>query len=288
MVECMETVTIATIPQQLTHWLLQHQQVLLYSLFKLLIALLIFWIGRWLARVCSRGVSALLQRQSVDDTIIGFVRVVIQALVLLIGIIAALGAIGVQTGSLLAVLGTVGLAVALALRDSLANFAAGILLVLFRPFRVGETIELAGVTGTVQHIHLFSTVLNSADHKLLVVPNGTIVKGTITNYSRQPQRRVDFLIGVAYSADIDQTKRLLTELIAADSRVLLSLGITVRLKELGASSLDFTVRCWVNNADYWPVYFDLLEAIKKQLDAHNIAIPFPQMDVHLHSSGSQR
>lgn len=283
----MESLTIVTLPQQLKGWLLQHQQVLLLSLSKLLTALLIFWISHWLARLCSRGVAALLQRQSVDHTIVGFVRVVIQALILLIGIIAALGAIGVQTGSLLAVLGTVGLAVALALKDALANFAAGILLVLFRPFRVDETIEVSGVTGTVTQIHLFSTVLKSPDHKLLILPNGTIIKSTIINYSRQPQRRVDFLVGVAYSADIDQVKALLTELIAADSRVLQSLGITVRLKELAASSLDFTVRCWVNNADYWPVYFDLLETIKKQLDAHKIAIPFPQMDVHLHSSGRQ-
>lgn len=279
----METLTIATIPRQLTGWLLQYQQGLLHFLFNLLAALLIFWIGRWLARAFSQGVAALLQRQSVDHTIIGFVRVVIQALVLLMATIAALGAIGVQTGSLLAVLGTAGLAVALALKDALANFAAGILLVLFRPFRVSEVVEVAGVSGTVEQIHLFSTVLKSPDHKLLVVPNGTIVKSTITNYSRQPQRRIDFLVGVAYSADIDQVKALLTELIAADPRVLQALGITVRLKELASSSLDFTVRFWVDNADYWPVYFDLLETIKKQLDAHNIAIPFPQMEVHLHS-----
>jgi small conductance mechanosensitive channel len=271
----MESLIVRTIPQQLTGWLLQQQQGLLQALVNLLAALLIFWISRWLARLFSQGMATLLRRQSIDHTIVGFVRVVIQALVLLMGSIAALGAIGVQTGSLLAVLGTAGLAVALALKDALANFAAGILLVLFRPFRVSEVVEVAGVTGMVEQIHLFSTVLNSPDHKLLVVPNGTIVKSTITNYSRQPHRRIDFLVRVAYSADIDQVKALLSELIAADPRVLHSLGITVRLKELSPSSLDFTVLFWVDNAAYWPVYFDLLETVKKQLDAHKIAIPFP-------------
>lgn len=273
-----------TLLQKLLHGLLQYQQQLLQSLLNVLAALLIFWLGRQLARTLSQIIAKVLQRQAIDHTIVGFVRVVIQGTIMLIAIIAALGALGIQTGSLLAVLGTAGLAVALALKDALGNLAAGLLLVIFRPFRVDEVIEVAGVTGMVEQVHLFSTVLKSADNKTLTIPNGTIVKSTITNYSRQPQRRIELLIGVAYNSNIDQVKQVLSDLIATDSRVLPDPGITVRLKELAPSSLDFTVRFWVQNSDYWPVYFDLLEAIKKQLDAHKIAIPFPQMEIHLQST----
>ncbi len=187
-----------------------------------------------------------------------------------------------QTASVIAVLGAAGLAVGLALQGSLSNLAAGVLLVTFRPFRTGEFVDLGGVMGTVLNVQIFSTTLKSADGKIVVVPNGKIISGNIINFSREPVRRNEFIIGVAYEADVDEVIALLRGVVEADQRVLKERGIQIGLNELGASSLNFVVRCWSNSSDLQDVYWDLLKNFKRALDSKGIGIPYPQMDVHLH------
>lgn len=188
---------------------------------------------------------------------------------------------GVQTASVIAVLGAAGLAVGLALQGSLSNLAAGVLLVVFRPFRAGEYVDLGGIAGTVLNVQIFSTTLRSADGKIVVVPNGKIIAGNIINFSREPVRRNEFIIGVAYDADIDKVKQLLTNIIESDERILKDREMTVRLNELGASSVNYVVRVWSKSSDLQSVYWDVLERIKRDFDANGIGFPYPQMDVHV-------
>jgi len=189
--------------------------------------------------------------------------------------------VGVQTASVIAVLGAAGLAVGLALQGSLSNLAAGVLLVVFRPFRAGEYVDLGGIAGTVLNVQIFSTTLRSADGKIVVVPNGKIIAGNIINFSREPVRRNEFIIGVAYDADIDKVKQLLTNIIESDERILKDREMTVRLNELGASSVNYVVRVWSKSSDLQSVYWDVLERIKRDFDANGIGFPYPQMDVHV-------
>ena len=183
---------------------------------------------------------------------------------------------------MIAVLGAAGLALALSLQGSLSNLAAGVLLVTFRPFKTGEFVDLGGVMGTVQNVQIFSTTMKSADGKIVVVPNGKVIAGNNVNYSREPIRRNEFIIGVAYDADVDQVIALFREVVEADERVLKDMGIQIGLNELAASSLNFVVRCWSKSSDLQNVYWDLLKNFKRTLDANGIGIPYPQMDVHLH------
>lgn len=183
-------------------------------------------------------------------------------------------------------IGRAGLAVGLALQGSLSNFAAGVLLVVFRPFRTGESVDLGGVAGTVTQVQIFSTTLLTADGKVIVVPNGKIIAGNIINSSREPDRRTEIIVGVAYDADIDVVKTVLGDIVAADTRIQQDKGVTIRLNEMGASSLNFVVRVWTSNGDAAAVYWDLLESFKRALDEHRIGIPYPQMDVHLHHGAS--
>lgn len=195
-------------------------------------------------------------------------------------LIAALGRVGVQTASVIAVLGAAGLAVGLALQGSLSNPAAGVLLVMFRPFRAGEYVDLGGVAGTVLSVQIFSTTMRTADGKIIVIPNGKIIAGNIINFSREPVRRNEFIIGVAYDSDIDQVKQILTDIIQSEDRILKDREMTVRLNELGASSINFVVRVWSNSGDLQNVYWDVLERIKREFDAAGISFPYPQMDVN--------
>jgi len=195
-------------------------------------------------------------------------------------LIAALGRVGVQTASVIAVLGAAGLAIGLALQGSLSNLAAGVLLVTFRPFRSGEYVDLGGVAGTVLQVQIFSTTLRSADGRMVVIPNGKIIANNIINFSREPVRRNEFIIGVAYDSDIEKVKQLLTNIIESDDRILKDRDMTVRLNELGASSINFVVRVWSNSSDLQSVYWDVLERIKRDFDANGISFPYPQMDVN--------
>ncbi|AGP45893.1 Small-conductance mechanosensitive channel [Serratia plymuthica] len=264
------------------NWLVKNQDLLIQYAVNIVAAIVILIIGSIIARVIGNALNRVMKLRGIDATVADFLSAIVRYGVLAFTFIAVLGRIGVQTTSVIAVLGAAGLAVGLALQGSLSNFAAGVLLVIFRPLRVGEYVDLGGVAGTVDQVQIFSTTLRTADNKTIVVPNGKIIAGNIINYSREPNRRVDIVVGVAYNADIDVVKKVLGDVIAADKRVMHAKGVTVRLNEMAPSSLNFVTRSWTTNAEYWNVYFDLMENFKRALDANNIGIPFPQMDVHLY------
>jgi small conductance mechanosensitive channel len=196
--------------------------------------------------------------------------------------IAAINQLGVQTTSLVAVVGAAGLAVGLALQGSLANFAAGVLIVLFRPYQAGDMIEAAGESGVVQEVQIFTTIINTLDNKKVIIPNSQIMGGSITNYTANELRRVDLVAGVSYEDDLDKVKAALQDVVAADKRVVADPAPTIAVSEMADSSINFVVRPWVTPDDYWDVYFDLTEAIKKRFDQEGISIPFPQRDVHIY------
>lgn len=248
---------------------------------KALAAIVIFIIGKYLAGVAKRVTVKVLNSRKVDATVVSFVGNLAWALVFVFTIIATLGQVGVQTASLVAVIGAAGLAVGLALQGSLSNFASGVLMVLFRPCRVGDFIEAAGVAGVVDEITIFSTRLRTGDNKIIIAPNSAIMNGTITNYSALEKRRIDLTIGVSYTADIATTKKVIADVLDNNQSVLKDPGYTIGLAELADSSINFVVRPWVSTGDYWPTRFELLEQIKNALDAAEIEIPFPQMDLHV-------
>ena len=248
---------------------------------KAIFAIVIFLIGKYLANVAKKVTTKVLGKRKVDATVVSFVANLAWGLVFVFTVIATLGQIGVQTASLVAVIGAAGLAVGLALQGSLSNFASGVLMVIFRPCRVGDYVEAAGIAGTVDEITIFSTKLRTPDNKVITAPNSSMMNGTITNYSTMPQRRVDLVIGVAYDSDIATTKDLLKGILDNSKYVLKDPAYTVALAELADSSINFVVRPWVNSADYWAARFELLEQIKNALDEANITIPFPQMDLHV-------
>ena len=250
----------------------------------LLTAIVIFYVGRLGVRLITRGIHKVMVSQEVDKTLISFVTNLISMILLVIVVIAAVGALGVQTTSFIAILGAAGLAVGLALPGSLSNFASGVLIIIFRPYKVGDWIEGAGISGAVEDVQILTTVLKTGDNKQIIVPNSQIMGGIITNYSANDQRRVDMVVGVSYDDDLDKTRSVLEELIAAEERILKDPAHTIAVSELGDSSVNFVVRPWVKTSDYWGVKFDLTEAIKKRFDKEGISFPFPQQDVHLYKA----
>lgn len=269
-------------------WLVRNQELILSYAVNIVAAIVTIIIGIFIARIVSNAINRLLLARHLDATVADFLSAMVRYGIIAFTLIAALGRVGVQTASVIAVLGAAGLAVALALQGSMSNLAAGVLLVTFRPFKTGEFVDLGGVMGTVQNVQIFSTTLKSADGKIVVVPNGKIIAGNIVNYSREPIRRNEFIIGVAYDADVDQVIALFREVVEADERVLKDLGIQIGLNELAASSLNFVVRCWSKSSDLQNVYWDLMKNFKRTLDANGIGIPYPQMDVHLHQVKSEQ
>lgn len=249
---------------------------------RLLAALVIFIIGRWVARRLAGLVEKGMQRAGTDKMLIGFVRNLTYMGLLTFVILAAVGQLGVQTTSFIAVLGAAGFAIGLALQGSLGNFASGVLIMIFRPFKSGDFVEAGGTMGIVEAIQIFTTTLRTGDNKTIIVPNGQITSGTITNYSAKDTRRVDLVIGVSYGDDLDKVRRVIEEVIAAEGRVLGEPEPTIGVLELADSSVNFAVRPWVKSSDYWPVYFGLMESFKKRFDQEGISIPFPQQDVYLH------
>jgi len=261
-------------------WLVNNQALLLSYAVNIVAAIAIIIVGMIVARIVSNTVNRLMVARHIDATVADFISALVRYGVIAFTLIAALGRVGVQTASVIAVLGAAGLAIGLALQGSLSNLAAGVLLVTFRPFRAGEYVDLGGVAGTVLHVQIFSTTLRSADGRMIVIPNGKIIAGNIINFSREPVRRNEFIIGVAYDSDIDRVKALLTEIIQADDRILKDREMTVQLNELGASSINFVVRVWSNSSDLQSVYWDVLEKIKRRFDENGISFPYPQMDVN--------
>ena len=252
----------------------------------LVTAIIIFIVGRIVARLLVGGLRKVMQRQEVDKTLETFVCNLAGMTLLVFVIIASISALGIQTASFIAVLGAAGLAVGLALPGSLSNFAAGVLIVLFRPYKVGDWVEAAGISGSVEEVQILTTVLKTGDNKRVIVPNSQIMDAVITNYSANDTRRVDMVVGVSYSVDLDKGRETIEQLIAADDRILDEPTPTIAVSQLADSSVNFVVRPWVATSDYWGVMFDLTEAIKKRFDDEGISIPFPQQDVHIYQANS--
>ncbi len=243
-------------------------------------ALAIFFVGRWIAKRLVNLCGRLMRRAKLDEMLINFVSSIISVLLLLFIIVAALGQLGVDTTSLIALVGAAGLAVGLALQDSLKNFAAGVLLIIFRPFREGDFVEVAGIAGICEHISIFNTVMRTGDNREVIIPNGAIYSGVITNYSARDTRRVDMVFGISYDDDLRKAKEILMDIVKSDERVLADPAPVVVVAALADSSVNFNVRPWVKTADYWGVYWDVTEQVKLRFDEAGITIPYPQMQVH--------
>ncbi|MCP3875545.1 MAG: mechanosensitive ion channel [Desulfobacteraceae bacterium] len=248
---------------------------------KLIAAILVLIIGKWLAGKISKLTTKILEKNNVDVTLIKFLSSIIYYTLMVVVVIAAAGQLGINTTSFLTIVGAAGLAIGLALKDSLSNFASGIMLILFRPFHVGDFVTVGGVTGTVVNIALFNTTLNTVDNQREIVPNSSITSNVITNVTANDTRRVDLVIGIGYDDDIKKAKEVLKRIVKEDERVLESPTANVAVSELADSSVNFIVRPWVKTEDYWKVYFDLTEKIKLTFDAEGISIPYPQQDVHI-------
>lgn len=248
---------------------------------KLLIALIVLIVGAWIAKAVKAGVHRVLAKRNLEPTIVGFVSNLVYILLMTFVALAALGKLGVQTASFVAIIGAAGLAIGLALQGSLANFAAGFLMILFKPFKKGDYIEAGGTAGIVDEIQVFTTVLNTPDNRRVIVPNAKVMGDNITNYSAKETRRLDLIFGVSYSDDIPKVKSVLKRIAESDERVLKDPAPQILLGELADSSVNFIMRVWVKSGDYWPFKFDTTEKVKLAFDQEGITIPFPQRDVHL-------
>lgn len=244
----------------------------------------IFIIGRIIVSIIISVTGKLLGRTKLDPMLIGFMTSILKFLLLLVVIIAALNELGVDTTSLVALIGAAGLAIGLALQGSLQNFSSGAMLIFFKPFGKGDFVEINGTSGTVEEIHLFNTQLRTPDNKRVIIPNGQVFGNTMTNYSSNPTRRVDMVFGIGYDDDIDKARALIKEILDADDRVLDEPEPLIAISALADSSVNFNVRPWVNTADYWSVFYDTHEAVKKSFDKNGVGIPYPQMDVHVHKT----
>ncbi|MBN2433464.1 MAG: mechanosensitive ion channel [Acidobacteria bacterium] len=249
---------------------------------KILAALVILLIGRWLAKMLRKLMERVMARGQADPIIISFVANLSYIALLTFAVLAALNQLGVQTTSFIAVIGAAGLAIGLALQGSLSNFAAGFMMIIFRPFVVGDYVEAAGMSGTVEEVKLFTTQLNTPDNRTVIIPNSNLMNNTIINYTSKGTRRVDMVFGIAYADDIDRAKAVLTEILEQDDRVLKDPPFTIGVLALAESCVNIAVRPWVNASEYFNVLMDVTETVKKRFDAAGIHIPFPQHDVHIY------
>ena len=251
---------------------------------KIAIALAIFFIGKKVARwITDIALKSLSKTGQIDTTLEKFLSSVIYGILLVVVTLSALGQLGVETTSFIAILGAVGLAVGLAFQSTLSNISAGVMIIIFKPIKVGEFVEAGGTSGVVEEINIFNTILKTGDNKVIIVANSRVIGGNITNYSRKETRRVDIIFGIGYDDDLKLAKETLIEIIGSDSRVLKDPELMVAVYELGDSSVNFVTRAWVKSADYWDVKFAITEKVKLAFDEKNISIPYPQMDVHLNS-----
>jgi small conductance mechanosensitive channel len=250
----------------------------------LLIAIVIFVLGKWVARWAQRVFGRVLTSRKVDIVLVEFLGTIVYTLIIIAAVIAAVDTLGIPATSFLAILGAAGLAIGLALKDSLSNFASGVMLVLFRPFTKGDFIEAGGIMGTVEEIHLVSTILITPDNKQIIVPNSVMYGSSITNFSARDTRRVDLVVGVGYDDDLKVAAKVLQKVCADNPKVLDTPETKIFINNLGDSSVDFVVRPWVKSEDYWTVFAEVLESAKTELEAAGCSIPFPQRDVHLHQA----
>jgi len=248
---------------------------------KIVLSIFIFYVGRVVVNLVVGSIGKVLAGRGMDEILVGFLTSIIRWVLLLFVIVAALSQLGVDTTSLVALLGAAGLAIGLSLQSSLSNFASGVMLIIFRPITKGDFVEIAGTSGSVDSISIFTTTLTSPDNKEVIVPNGAILSNNITNYSARDTRRVDMVFGIGYNDDIKLAKDILEQIITADDRVLSDPAPVVALGELGDSSVNFLVRPWVKSADYWAVLWSTTEMVKLRFDEAGICIPYPQMDIHI-------
>lgn len=267
----------------------QSELINLYAIpwtINLVAAALIFVLGRWLAKGISRIVNRLMTKAKVDAILANFLGNILYFAMLVVVVIAALDRLGINTSSVLAVFAAAGLAVGLALKDSLSNFSSGVMLVLFKPFKEGDFVEVAGNAGVVEQVRIFNTLIRTGDNREITVPNSQIYGDTIVNYSTRDTRRIDLVFGIGYGDDLKQAKSLIEKAMADDERILSEPAPVVMLLELAESSVNFAVRPWVKSGDYWTVRADLLETLKTRCDAQGITIPYPQRDVHIYQESS--
>ncbi|MDA3917355.1 MAG: mechanosensitive ion channel [Deltaproteobacteria bacterium] len=258
-----------------------------YSI-KIVAAILIFLIGKWLCRRITNLLTKIMEKNNIDVTLVKFLGSIVYYTLFIVVMIAVAGQLGINTTSFLTIIGAAGLAIGLALKDSLSNFASGVMLIMFRPIKIGDFVDAGGVTGTVKSIDIFNTTINSPDNQKHIVPNASITSGVITNVTANDNRRVDLVIGIGYDDDIVKAKGILEAIIKKEERVLENPATNIAVSELGDSSVNFVVRPWVKTSDCWDVYFDLTEEIKITFDKEGISIPYPQQDVHLFSEQKPR
>ncbi|MBL6919830.1 MAG: mechanosensitive ion channel [Puniceicoccaceae bacterium] len=248
---------------------------------KIIAAVVIIVVGLWISKIIKNCFVKTLQKKEVDPTLVGFFASMLYGGLVIFVVISAISKLGVQTTSFVAVIGAAGLAVGLALQGSLSNFAAGILLILFKPFKVGNFVKAGGEAGVIVEVGIFTTEMKTPDNVQIIIPNATIMGSAITNVSAHPTRRIDMTLGVGYDDDLNKAKQIMEDLLAADERVLKDPVVTIAVANLGESSVEFVIRPWVNSADYWAVKFDFTKAVKEKFDAEGISIPYPQSDVHV-------
>lgn len=243
-------------------------------------ALLIFFIGKKLASIITNTIIRIMSKSSFDKTIQTFLSNAIYSILLVIVTLASLNKLGIETTSFVAILGAIGLAIGLAFKDALSNISAGVMIIIFKPLKVGEFIEAGGSSGTVEEVNIFNTIMKTGDNKIIIVPNSSIINKNITNYSREKTRRVDLTFSIGYSDDLKLAKNTLIEILNNDERILKDPAPFVAVSELADSSVNFITRSWVNSEDYKLVQFDTLETVKLTFDEKGISIPYPQMDIH--------
>ena len=259
------------------------EQIVIPWSIKLVTALAIFIIGRWIAGKISTGITKVLTKSGLDAMLVKFLGSLVYTLFLIAVVLASVDSLGVNVTSLLAIVGAAGLAVGLALKDSLSNFAAGVMIIIFRPFKIGDFITASGTSGVVDEIGMFCTLLHTGDNQRIIMPNSGVIGSTIVNTSALPTRRIDLVIGISYNDNIGTAKQVITGIVQADTRVLSDPAFSLGVAELADSSVNLFVRPWVVTADYWAVRADLLENIKVALDNAGITIPYPQQDVYMHT-----
>jgi small conductance mechanosensitive channel len=250
---------------------------------RILYAVLIIFVGRWIVKLLLKIIKTALEKTSIEETVRIFIANLLNTLLMVIIFIAAINQLGIETTSIIAMLGAAGLAIGLSLQGSLANFAAGILVVTFKPYKVGDYIEAGSAAGTVLDIQIFSTVLKTGDNKIVIIPNGIIMKDSIVNYSGQATRRVDIVASCGYEDDIDKVKEILWDILNQEDRILAEPEPKIAVYELADNSINFIVRPWVNSSDRSNVKYSILEQIKKRFDEEGISIPYPQRDVHIYN-----
>jgi small conductance mechanosensitive channel len=251
---------------------------------KLLGAIVVLILGLWIIRVFTKAVVKIMEKQNTSDSLRPFVRSLVNVLLKVLLVVSVLGMIGIEMTSFIAILGAAGLAVGMALSGTLQNFAGGVMILVFKPYKVGDVIDAQGYIGSVTEIQIFNTILKTPDNKTIIIPNGGLSTGSMTNYSTEEKRRVDWTFGIGYGDNVDKAKAVIKKLCDNDTRILKDPEVFIAVSELADSSVNFVVRAWVKSVDYWGVFFDMNENVYKTFNAEGLNIPFPQMDVHVHNT----